>query len=357
VQVPGRQRALGDLFVRSLLALPEAEVQVMSQKTAIEWTDATWNPTRGCSRVSEGCRNCYAERIATRFSGDGMGFDGVATLKGWNGKVELRTEKLDEPFHWKKPRRVFVNSMSDLFHEKLGDGDIVSVFLAMAQCRRHTFQILTKRPAQMRDWFTYMTRPDWDGKPHPGPGLTGNEIARRYGTAWPLPNVWLGVSVEDQATADERIPLLLQTPAAVRFVSYEPALGPVDFERFLHCQDPGCIDDTSHVRLDWIIIGGESGPGARPMDLAWARSAVEQCKAAGVACFVKQLGAWPITECPAWDQVGEEEFAHRGNCDLCRDTGAIDYWFAGKPLSDRKGGDWQEWPTDLRVRQFPEART
>ena len=195
--------------------------------TSIEWTDCTWNPVRGCSRVSEGCRNCYAERTAARFSGGDIGddsedrlhgaFEGFAIMKSdgphWTGKVELIESKLEEPLHWKKPRRVFVNSMSDLFHESLPDDAILEVFRVMQDCPQHIFQVLTKRPENMRRFMA-----EWEGE-----------------SIWegPVQNVWLGVSVEDQKTADERIPLLLQTPAAVRFVSYEPALGPVCLLNYL----------------------------------------------------------------------------------------------------------------------------
>jgi protein gp37 len=268
----------------------------MGATSTIEWTDATWNPVRGCSRVSEGCRNCYAERQAARFSNSSDAFHGFAEMTPsgprWTGRVELVEERLEDPLHWKTPKRMFVNSMSDLFHEKLPLADFLRVFEVMQMAHWHTYQVLTKRPEQFK--------------------ILPNIV---------LPNVWFGVSVENQATADERIPLLLQTPAAIRFVSYEPALGPVDFH--LETYPEGAY-------LDWIIVGGESGPGARPFDIAWARDTIAQCKAAGVACFVKQLGT-------AWAKAGMAMDDH-------------------KPALDRKGGDWDEWPEDLRVREFPEVR-
>jgi protein gp37 len=298
--------------------------------TKIEWTDETWNPTRGCSRVSEGCRNCYAERQAARnFPGlksptTGESF-AVLTDSGphWTGKVELIESKLLEPLHWKKPRRVFVNSMSDLFHEALPDRDIAKVFEVMIAAERQTFQVLTKRPQRMLEFMT-----------------ESNRSGRRV---WPLPNVWLGVSFEDQPTADARIPELLRTPAAVRFVSYEPALAGVEWapewisarcpecrqqvkRGWTDCPMPDC-DGHPKGGLDWIIVGGESGPGARPFDIEWARDTIRQCKAAGVPVFVKQLGARPGY--------------HRK--DGWRD---ID-------LKDSKGGNWEEWPADLRIREFP----
>jgi protein gp37 len=313
-------------------------------KTSIEWTDATWNPTRGCSRVSEGCRNCYAERMALRFMGPGQPFEGFAKViaprdsldrvggrrNGWNGSVKLVPSKLDEPLRWRKPRRVFVNSMSDLFHEALSDVAIATVFGVMRETPEHTFQVLTKRAARMLTWTT---------------GMHGAHFSL------PLPNVWLGVSVEDQRTADERIPLLLQTPAAVRFISYEPALGPVDLRPYVALLDvlccPRCGFRTNRkteldcpndgvalgpdVRLDWVIVGGESGPGARPFDLAWARSIVYQCREASVPVFVKQLGA-------QWARIGANH----------RQIGR----HSAKRVSP-KGGDPSEWPEDLRVREFP----
>lgn len=268
--------------------------------TSIQWTDKTWNPVRGCSRVSQGCVNCYAEQIAARFSGPSQPFQGFAgRVNGhaaWTGGVELIESALDAPLRWRKPARIFVNSMSDLFHEGLADSDIFKVFVVMAACERHTFQILTKRASRMASWVRAVNP---DGFP-----------------SWPPSNVWLGVSVEDQKTADERIPHLLATPAAKRFVSYEPALDAVNFTPWLES-------------LDWIIVGGESGLGARPFNIAWAEETLAQCKAAGVACFVKQLGANVILE--------------------CRGVG----WFF-QSLKDRKGGNMEEWPPDLRVREFPE---
>ena len=288
--------------------------------TSIQWTDRTWNPVRGCTRVSEGCRNCYAEKVAARFSDEGSPFHLYAkrTKAGarWTGKVELVESHLGDPLRWKKPQRVFVNSMSDLFHEGLDDEAISAVFAVMSQSPIHTFQILTKRPRRMFDWFsrTFVT----DGIEEAGVTRFSWCHANTDGR-WPLPNVWLGVSVEDQKTANERIPLLLKTPAAVQFVSYEPALGPVDFD--------------AYQKLDWIIVGGESGPGARPFDVGWARNTIAQCKAAGVACFVKQLGADPREEN---DPNGKYPAFHHK-----------------LKLRDKKGGDWREWPTALRVRELP----
>ena len=256
----------------------------------------TWNPVRGCSNGRP----------------------------RWTGKVDLVEKHLEDPLRWKTPRRVFVNSMSDLFHEALLDEAIDRVFAVMAVCPQHTFEVLTKRSERMREWLTRDNIPDMlDVEIH------AMGIRSRPEFQWPLPNVWLGVSVEDQATADERIPLLLRTPAALRFVSYEPALGPVNLLRYMSV--PLAEIDNPGAMLDWVIVGGESGPGARPFDIPWARNTVAQCKAAGVACFVKQVGSVPM-------ERGER-------------------WRYEPKLKDRKGGDWEEWPADLRVREFPKVQT
>jgi protein gp37 len=428
--------------------------------TTIQWTDETWNPTRGCSRVSEGCRNCYAERIAARFSLPGNTFHGFAvrTPEGprWTGEVTLLVDRLDQPLSWKLPRRVFVNSMSDLFHEHLGDDDISQVFAIMALCPQHTFQILTKRAERMRDYVQEMsTDPDaycfaWARQYLRGDGRRTPELRSE---TWPLPNVWLGVSVEDQGRADERIPLLLQTPAAIRFISAEPLLGPIDLRRWLSGYSEECgslrlsgrpdgragdrrgradlasvgaarepmdrSDDGSAVqtaesrarqglperqgdgrpeasdgagastglaplqradsgwpdresrerhqigqqadesdagdafgadeacderarlrpnsqssqRLSWVIVGGESGPGARPFNIEWARSILAECKSAGVAAFMKQVGAKP-------DGWWTNELGPRFNRHALT-------------LDKAHGGNPSEWPPDLNVRQFP----
>ncbi len=249
--------------------------------TKIEWADAVWNPVTGCSKVSPGCAHCYAEALSHRFG---------TTAKPWIDEhaaenVVLHPERLGTPLGWRKLRRVFVNSMSDLFHELVPDQFIADVFSVMAASPQHTFQILTKRPARMCSLL--------DGSFGVVVAESASALIMRDDRApllrepprmlWPLPNVWLGTSVENQHWAGVRIPLLARIPAAVRFLSCEPLLGPVDLTGLL-------------AGIDWVIIGGESGPKHRPMEIAWARTIVAQCRATGVPVFVKQLGgAWPGT--------------------------------------------------------------
>lgn len=241
----------------------------MGASSTIEWTNATWNPVRGCSVVSPGCHQCYARAIAGRFSGEGQPYHGLAIMTEhgpqWTGEVRLVREHLEDPLKWRKPRRIFVNSMSDLFHESLSDYDIANVFGVMEAARRHTFQILTKRAGRMRQWVT-----EWAGKIDYADDRPCG-YARRYS------HVWLGVSVEDQQRANERMPELLDTPAAVRFVSYEPALENVDFTTWL-----------ATTKVHWLICGAESGPGARYFNIGWARAARDQCVKYGVSYFFKQ---------------------------------------------------------------------
>jgi protein gp37 len=337
----------------------------VSDGSPIEWTNASWNPVRGCDKVSAGCKNCYAETFSERW----RGIKGHPFEQGFD--LRLVPEALDKPLRWKKPRKIFVNSMSDLFHEDIPNEYIAAVFGVMAACPQHTFQVLTKRAARMREWF------DWVWKQDPEPWthchsealaaetrLTGDldgTIHRHSGglpdRPWPLPNVHLGVSAENQATADERIPLLLQCPAAVRWVSAEPLLGPIVFgDKGLgqgsECSEDGwmvrvdedgcCISCGEYVMwygIDWVVVGGESGPGARICDVPWIRSIVEQCRAAEVPAFVKQLGARPV-------EIGR-------NCGepSCREFCPHVSFALG--LASRKGGDPAEWPEDLRVREFP----
>jgi protein gp37 len=312
----------------------------MGDHSKIEWTDATWNPVRGCSLVSAGCTNCYAMRDAHRFAGPGKPYDGLTKLTEhgpvWTGKVRLVPELLDQPLRWKKPRRIFVNSMSDLFHEKVPNSFIEDVWAVMLAARQHTFQVLTKRPDRM---YRFLTGQDGDPWDRIGSLVVdhspdaANLAVNLHSVGCPHAtngHIWLGVSVEDQKTADERIPILLQTPAAVRWVSAEPLLGPVDLDT--RKMFPTSEAFAPPPQLDWCVVGGESGPGARPFDIGWARSIVAQCRAAGVPVFVKQLGSKPTTD---------HRTRPNGECHTVT------------LLKDRKGGDWSEWPEDLRVRSYP----
>lgn len=284
----------------------------MGDNTGIEWTDATWNPVTGCDKVSPGCDHCYAESIAHRFAGTPAYPDGFA--------VTLRPERLGQPLRWKKPRKVFVNSMSDLFHKDIPDEYIARVFAVMALAPQHTFQILTKRHARMRallssDEFLNLFGEALYTCEHP----TGEETAEPI-SQWPLPNVWLGVSVENQQWADIRIPALLDTPAAVRFLSCEPLLGPVDLVPPLKTwADDRSVQINQH--LHWVIVGGESGPGARPMHPDWARSIRDQCVFAGVPFLFKQWGSY--------DQLGRH----------------VSKKLAGRDLDGRT---WDEYPKAVR---------
>ena len=299
-------------------------------KTSIGWTQETWNPIMGCSMApgSElgGCLNCYAARMAARNlpnlkSPSTGGPFAVMRDSGprWTGKVELIKSRLEIPLRRKKPTTYFVNSMSDLFHESLNPDHLTEVFEVMAQCCQHTFQILTKRPALMFDFVDA-----W--------------VSCRCGA---LRNVWLGVSCENQPTADNRILQLLQTPAAIRFVSLEPLLGEIDIQPWIWdccvecgkrlsrgwktCTTLGC-DGRPRPGLDWVIVGGESGRGARQCRVEWIESIISQCRAAGVPVFVKQLGSYPV-----WAGAGS------------------------KPIegSVGKNDDPQMWPESLRVQQWP----
>lgn len=413
----------------------------MSSGSNIEWTDSTWNPVVGCTKVSEGCRNCYAMVMAQRVAaaGDALVCTGVPQmspkqwayrnvvkrdgkdkpLPQWNNKVVCIEEALTEPLKWRKPRRVFVNSMSDLFHEDVPFEFIDKVFAVMALAPQHTFQVLTKRPGRMVEYFGI--QPEGTTRPYhvlnqmyqvaleSGSGTPVatlyNKMQRTYhedGTRsgfWPLPNVWLGVSVEDQAAADARVPLLLQVPTAVRFLSVEPMLGSVtfrpkadDLRGMVTNMLRGVADKPAMLDgIGWVIVGGESGPGARACDVAWVRYVVQQCKEAGVPCFVKQLGARPydgdvefcrfmsyqewVNKASSWlggvNSAGKRYMTKtdavcidkKGRvCEIggdfmrARDEDAFSvHCHEVIKLRDRKGGDMAEWPEDVRVREFPKG--
>jgi protein gp37 len=325
----------------------------MSDKTHIQWADSSWNVATGCSKVGLGCAHCYAERHWPRLSGN------KATK--YHGRkfsdVRCHPEELDTPLRWKKPRRIFVPSMGDLFHPSVPEVFVAAVFGVMALCPQHTFLVLTKRPTRLQYWVKFIDKMATSALPlFPNDPLTWRRAHCLYAAAvnhgvmpsrtagqieeqgWPLPNVWLGVSCEDQATADERTPILVDTPAAHRFLSLEPLLEEIDLSKVfgetigqsVNCTVCGrrkqpsgrsapmdtagsmCDSDCTGYRaepfpgqlwpgetmgdfgypghgLDWVIIGGESGPKARPCNIEWIRSIVQQCKQAAVPCFVKQV--------------------------------------------------------------------
>lgn len=305
----------------------------MGDKSKIEWTDATWNPVTGCSKVSQGCKFCYAERQFPRVYGDRKFTD-----------VQCHVNRLEQPLLWRRSRIVFVNSMSDLFHPDVPDEFIDKVFAMMALAKQHTFQVLTKRPERMARYVDTEFRSN----------LIMDQMMAltpdRGVWSWPgwreaFAHLWLGVSVEDQETANERIPLLLQTPASVRWVSAEPLLGPVRLGKWLeYCPSSKNEDGVSHALLfdgddpytvcawcherrdalrghvigekhsvrgiDWIVVGGESGPKARPMHPDWARSIRDQCKAAKVPYFFKQWGEWAPAH--PWHEQAEGTWLHFG---------------------------------------------
>jgi protein gp37 len=293
--------------------------------TEISWTDKTWNPLVGCSKTSTGCKNCYAVQQAYRNEAIGKTmenpgrlayYEGLTEKRGnrieWTGTVNFVPEALEIPLKRKKPTKWFVNSMSDLFHESVSDEWIDKIFAVMALTSHHTYQVLTKRPDRMRAYLSNANGADnvlvrvlrCAREIRSGLPLSASRgLASELG--WPYQNIWLGVSVENQQVADERIPILLDTPAAVRFLSCEPLLEKVDISAFLE-------------RVSWVIVGGESGSNARPCELAWIESIVEQCRAAGVACWVKQLG----TNCRGWSSSG-------------------------------KGDNPEHWPASIQVQQFP----
>lgn len=241
----------------------------MSQGSAIEWTDATWNPTTGCRKVSPGCDNCYAATLAKRLKAMGNKRYQNDGPDGPGFGLTLHWDKLSEPLTWRKPRRVFVNSMSDLFHPSVPRKFLLECFRVMCSASKHEFQVLTKRP-------TYMAR-------------IMPTILNDLNLDDPPSNIWLGTSVENQEWAEKRLPPLLETPSAVRFLSCEPLLDAVDLSPWIQMQheDKG---QTINKRLHWVIVGGESGPNHRRFDRDWARSLREQCRDAGIAFFFKQVG-------------------------------------------------------------------
>jgi protein gp37 len=319
----------------------------MSDHSNIQWTDSTWPVVTGCTKVSEGCRGCYAIRDAWRLGHNpnpkvSEVYSGTVEKKAgkldWTGLVKTHPDRLDWPLRWKKPRKIFVCNESDLFHEDVPDEFIDRVFLTMFAAKQHTFQLLTKRAERMHAYFSA------DATVRRLTALFAVFCSRIPGArlflhdepdgldGLILENVWTGVSIEDRK-ALHRLGLLRRTPAAVRFLSLEPLL-----------EDLGSLDLTG---IDLCIVGGESGPGARPCDLAWIRSIVQQCQTAGVKVFVKQLGAVPTVAESAW-RSGE-------CCWLLSSThrDRVPVGYVPLKLQSKKGGDPAEWPEDLRVRELP----
>ena len=348
--------------------------------TGIAWTDESWNPVVGCSRVSTGCERCYAERAAHRLATMPQSrerYAGTTTMGAlgirWTGKVNLVPQVLDRPLRWRKPRLIFVNSMSDLFHESIPDDYIDEVFDVMAKAQNHIFQVLTKRPARMLAWFEGLHH----RRPIPGMGvstggppfcLTRYDIAAGRdqcpdhdpdvgfcGSPWPLPNVHLYVSTENQKTFDERVPILLQCPAVIHGISAEPLLGPIVIPQqnpdghwppnapqperpaLAHQDWPDDFDywSVKGAGLNHVIIGGESGQGARLCNRAWIRALVDQCQSAAVPVFVKQMGGNCYDSTRPREALESQEIYHKHT----------------------KGGDMDEWPAELRVREPARART
>jgi protein gp37 len=248
----------------------------VSDNTAIEWTDATWNPVTGCTEVSPGCDHCYAKTFAERWRGT----PGHYFEHGFD--IRERPAKLREPLRWKTPRRIFVNSMSDLFHDSVSDQYIALVWSVMQRAPQHTFQVLTKRHARMRSLLNSV---DFQQQVWRSLGVGGHSPLYAHYRQWPLPNVWMGVSAENQQWAEIRIPALHDTPAAIRFVSAEPLLSGIEF-------GPLLARDEFDRGIDWVIVGGESGHGARPMHPRWAEQIHRQCEAANVPFLFKQWGEW-----------------------------------------------------------------
>lgn len=300
--------------------------------TTIEWTNATWNPLRGCTKISPGCKNCYAETFAERF----RGVAGHPYEHGFD--LRLVPEKLHEPLHWRIPRRVFVNSMSDLFQDGVPFEFVDRVFAVMAAAPQHTFQVLTKRPQRMREYceglttakgglrFAAAVAREFAGEHTVLTQGIVDSMARDGASCLPFPNICLGVSVENEDQL-QRIDTLKDTPAAVRFISFEPLL-----------EDVGALILDG---IDWVIVGGESGNVARTCDVEWIRSVVKECFLASIPVFVKQLGAAAFSLRDRLVGYGQP---------FPIGTKPESGWVR---LKDCKGGDMSEWPDDLRRRDFP----
>jgi len=324
-------------------------------KSKIEWTDEVWNPVSGCTRVSAGCDNCYAAKMTKRLAKIESTKDKYGGLINdgkdhFNGVVKTHFDELQTPLRWRRPRRVFVNSMSDLFHPSVPFEFIDQVFAVMALTPRHTYQILTKRPERMAEYTKH-------GR-FKNIVLASSEFKRPdewIDAEYPLENVWLGTSVEDQDTADERIPHLLQCPAAVRFLSCEPLLGEVNFRwtgwaekvpglSYRECLEKhGLINQYEGIKgIHWVIVGGESGPNARPMHPDWVRSIRDQCIDSGTPFFFKQWGEYAPADhdTPIPDHVFKKS---------PKFDGAV--WRFGKNKTGRQldGLEWNQYPNSTEV--------
>ena len=297
----------------------------------IQWTDETWNPIVGCSRISEGCKNCYAAETAK--SARLQQFSQYKSVSKWDGKVEFLESQLIKPLSWKKPKKIFICSMSDLFHENIPDAWIDKIFAVMVLCPQHTFQILTKRPTRMLKYFSGEERLldiNFEISNILGEDFTEAESKL---LKLPLPNAWIGVTVENQKAADERIPLLMEIPAVVRFLSCEPLLESLDLSRFLPIEWSETAEDWIQSWLgtesystndypNWIIVGLESGSNARRCDLQAVHTIINQCQTAKVKVFCKQLGT-------VWAKE------------------------SGTYKQDRKGGSPELWDKSFNVQEFP----
>lgn len=292
-------------------------------KTGIQWTDESWNVITGCKECSAGCYNCYAANLAaTRLANQGR-YKGLSRLIAsgqgrWTGAIKLHPDKLIEPYRAKRSRKIFVCDMSDLFYKEVPDEFIDQVFATMAFSPQHTFQLLTKRPARMKLYFDRVAG-EKDMERWINAGRALGYDPRREPKVWPLPNVWAGTSIEDQASADERLPAIACTPARVRFLSIEPLL-----ENIL-------LDPALLANIQWAIVGGESEQSGhcRECHVDWIRSVINQCRAASVPVFMKQLGS-------------------------CPRPSALPSDVRVRFLQNKKGGEPSEWPEDLRIREFPQ---
>lgn len=330
--------------------------------TSIEWTHRpgtkpeSWNPVKGCTKITPGCARCYASTFAERF----RGVAGHVYERGFDPREAL--EHLGLPLRWRSPRTVFVNSMSDLWHKDFSDEYIAAVFGVMAATPMHTYIVLTKRHERMVSWFAWLAaqthhRQAWIDRVADAEEMCGQPIGSRgaaqavaeraavlemarqrvdermpfyVNQPWPLPNLWLGVTVEDKARA-VRIDALRQVPAAIKLVSFEPLLEDV-------------ADVANLAGIDWAIVGGESGNGARPFDLAWAGALLDKARAAGAAAFMKQLGSRPVRNL---DATGNFR-THEGKCQLEMRGDLV-------KITSRKGNNIADFPPELRVREWPEA--